>query len=78
MGDRGTTHGTVMLDYSVECIRCGSYGVVISPIDGRRGKMCPECLMIALEDLFAMSEAEEILTTGDDSASPLAPNKRTR
>ena len=73
MGDRGTTHGTIMLDYSVDCIRCGSSGVVISPINGKRGKICPECLLIAMDDLFAMSEAEEILTTGNDSVSPIAP-----
>jgi len=68
MGDRGTTHGIILRDYEHNCIRCGSAGVVISPIDGRRGKICPECLLIAFEDLFAMAEAEEILTTGRDSA----------
>ena len=66
MGDRGTTHGTILRDYDHECIRCGTSGVVISPLDGRRGKICPECLLIAFEDLFAMSEAHSILTTGKD------------
>jgi len=67
MGDRGTTHGTILRDYNYSCIRCGTAGVVISPLDGRRGKICPECLLIAFEDLFAMAEAEEILTTGKNS-----------
>ena len=67
MGDRGTTHGTILRDYERDCVRCGSPGVVISPVDQHRGKLCPECLLIAFEDLLAMSEAEEILTTGQDS-----------
>ena len=68
MGDRGNTHGTILRDYAYDCIRCGSPGVVIDPKSNRRGKLCPECLLIAFENLLAYSEAEEILTTGRDAA----------
>ena len=67
MGDRGSTHGTILQDYDHDCIRCGDAGVVIDPKSQRRGKLCPECLLIAFEDLFAMSEAYELLATGQDS-----------
>ena len=65
MGDRGTTHGTLNLDYNHQCKRCESDGVVISPLSNKRGRFCPECLLGLFEDMFALSEMHDILTTGE-------------
>ncbi len=72
MGDRGNTEGTIRTDYSIKCIRCGDNGVVIDPLKNKPGKLCAECFISALSELFLMSEAEEILTTGRIDEEDLA------
>ena len=66
MGYRGSTQGTILVNYSRSCIRCDRDGVVIDPWRQKPGRLCAECLISAMSELFLLSEAHDILTGAED------------
>ena len=61
MSDRGFTQGQISVDYSRHCIRCRRPGVVVDPKSGKSGRLCAECFISAMSNLFLLSEAHDLL-----------------
>lgn len=62
MGNRGFIQGQVRIDYSIACVRCGQSGVVVDPKRNRPSKICAECFISAMSELFLLNEMHDILT----------------